>query len=101
MGKKGFLRSYHYVCGGRRERQGAVSFAHLRFDSSRERRLMMRVNDILLSWAVFTWVLLLFFGTLDIAGFITDGHWYRLVVIAVIVGSISGIYLIMKRRPER
>ena len=61
----------------------------------------MRVNDILLSWAVFTWVLLLFFGTLDIAGFITDGHWYRLVVIAVIVGSISGIYLIMKRRPER
>ena len=50
---------------------------------------------------LFTWLLLLFFGTMDLAGLLFTGNWNGLIFLGIIAGCITGICLVVKKGYKR
>ena len=50
---------------------------------------------------LFTWLLLLFFGTMDLAGFLLTGRWHGLILLGIIAGCITAICLVAKKGYKR
>jgi len=49
----------------------------------------------------FAWLVLLFFGTIDLTGFVFTGQWHRLIFLGTIAACITAICLIMKKGLKR
>lgn len=50
---------------------------------------------------LFTWLLLLFLGTLDLTGFLFTGRWDGLIFLGIIAACITAICLIVKKGRAR
>jgi len=50
---------------------------------------------------LFTWLLLLFFGTMDLVGLLLTKKWNGLIFLGVIAGCITGICLVVKKGYKR
>ena len=50
---------------------------------------------------LFTWLLLLFFGTMDLTGFLFTGRWYGLTLLGIIAACITAMCLIVKKGRAR
>ena len=49
------------------------------------------------AFLLFTWLVLLFFGTIDLTGFVFTGQWHRLILLGIIAACITAICLVMKK----
>ncbi|MBE9501700.1 MAG: hypothetical protein KAX23_00185 [Dehalococcoidia bacterium] len=49
------------------------------------------------AFLVFTWLLLLFFGTMDLTGFLFTGQWHGFIRVGIIAACITLICLIIKK----
>jgi len=50
---------------------------------------------------LFTWLLLLFFGTMDLVGLMLTGNWNGLIFLGIIAGCITAICLVVKKGYKR
>lgn len=53
------------------------------------------------AFLMFTWLLLLFFGTMDLTSFLFTGQWHGFIHIGIIAACITLICLIIKKGHER
>ena len=49
------------------------------------------------AFLLFTWLVLLFFGTVDLTAFLFTGQWHRLILLGIVAACITATCLIMKK----
>jgi len=53
------------------------------------------------AFLLFTWLVLLFFGTMDLTGFLFTAQWHRFILLGITAACVTAICLIVKKGRAR
>ena len=53
------------------------------------------------AFVMFTWLVLLFLGTIDLTGFLFTGQWHKFIFLGIIAACITAICLMVKKGVAR